>query len=333
MPSCAACAQASDRHTPCAQPPPASGGALRILRVSAVPPRTGALLRLFPRLLQAHEYRAQLNVLVRRARLFTPDVASEVAILARSNPDAALATFVSAFERQHFELDETVCEQGFEFWVDAASTFIPMLMRGTDRCNGIEPLGYRPGYALMWTLVEDVFFGDERAAVIAEVAEAFGEQLAQRLEATNPPEHAVLRHRVARTPYVGLYRFSRWALGDVTSPLLLYHSHHAEELQLPWTRRGVARASRLVRQADNFEAPALALARWLEWAPRVHGPLLADAVLGRVEAPDWTRASVQPCSACGFPPTIRTHDEAISRFALPDVALDTAHRQSPQLEE
>jgi hypothetical protein len=238
-----------------------------------------------------------------------------------------------AFQHQHFELDETVCEQGFEFWVDAASTCIPMLMRGTDRCNGIEPLGYRPGYALMWTLIENVFFGYQRAAVIAEVADAFGEVLAERVEATNPPEHAVLRRRVARTPYVGLYRFSRWALGDVTSPLLLFHSHHAEELQLPWTRRGVARAARLVQQADNFEAPGLALARWLEWAPTIHGPLLADAVLGRVEAPDWTRASVHPCSACGFPPTVRRHDEAVSRFLLPDPTLDTAHRRSPQLEE
>lgn len=280
-----------------------------------------------------HEYRAQLTVLVRRARLFTPDVASEVATFARSNPDAALAAFVNAFQRQHFDLDETVCDQGFEFWVDAATKFIPMLMRGTDRCNGIEPLGYRPGYALMWTLIQDVFLGDERAAVIAEVAEVFGEALAERLEAANPPDHAVLRRRVARTPYVGLYQFSRWALGDVTSPLLLFHSHHAEELQLPWTRRGVARAARLVQQADDFEAPALALARWLEWAPAVHGPLLADAVLGHVEAADWTRASVQPCSACGFPPVARRHDEAISRFLLPEATLDMAHRRSPQLEE
>jgi hypothetical protein len=256
-----------------------------------------------------------------------------VVIFSRSNPDAALATFVSAFQRQHFELDETVCEQGFEFWVDAASNCIPMLMRGTDRCNGIEPLGYRPGYALMWTLIQNVFFGDERAAVIAEVAEAFGDELAERVEGTNPPVHAVLRHRLARTPFVGLYRFSRWALGDVTNPLLLYHSHHAEELQIPWTRRGVARAARLVQQADNFEAPALALARWLEWAPSVHGPLLADAVLGRAESPDWRRTSVQPCSACGFPPTVHTHAEAISRFLLPDGALDAPHTRSPELEE
>jgi hypothetical protein len=117
------------------------------------------------------------------------------------------------------------------------------------------------------------------------------------------------------------------------NPLLLYHSHHAEELQLPWTRRGVASAARLVQQADNFEAPALALARWLECAPSVHGPLLADAVMGCVEAPGWTRASVQACSRCGFPPVVYTHDEAISRFLLLDATLDTAHRRSPELEE
>jgi hypothetical protein len=141
--------------------------------------------------------RAQLKVLVRRARQFTPAVASEVATLTWSNPDAALTTFVRAFEREHFELDETVCEQGFDFWVDAASEFIPMLMRGTDRCNGIEPLGYRPGFTLMWALIENVFYGDERAAVIAEVAEAFGDELANRLEATDPPEHFGLRRRLA----------------------------------------------------------------------------------------------------------------------------------------
>ena len=45
-------------------------------------------------------------------------------------------------------------------------------MRGTDRCNGIEPLGSRPGYALQWALIQEVFNGDERSEVIAEVAEA-----------------------------------------------------------------------------------------------------------------------------------------------------------------
>ena len=113
-----------------------------------------------------------------------------------------------------------MCEQGFDFWVDAASEFIPMLMRGTDRCNGIEPLGYRPGFTLMWALIENVFYGDERAAVVAEVAEAFGDELANRLEGTDPPEHFALRRRLVRTPYVGLYLFSRWALGDVRNPLI-----------------------------------------------------------------------------------------------------------------
>jgi hypothetical protein len=138
------------------------------------------------------------------------------------------------------------------------------------------------------------------------------------------------------TPYSALSPSSTlWMLPAelLINPLLLYHSHHAEELQLPWTRRGVARAARLVQKADNFEAPALSLARWLEWAPAVHGPLLADAVLGRADATDWSRASVQPCFACGFPPTVHTHDEAISRLLLPDATLDTAHSRSPELEE
>jgi len=41
---------------------------------------------------------------------FMPAVATEVANLTWSNPDAALTTFVRAFQREHFELDETVCE-------------------------------------------------------------------------------------------------------------------------------------------------------------------------------------------------------------------------------
>jgi hypothetical protein len=132
---------------------------------------------------------------------------------------------------------------------------------------------------------------------------------------------------------VGLYLFSCWALGDVRNPLLLYHSHHASELLIPWTRRGVTRAARLVRQADNFQAPALALARWLELAPSVHGALLADAALGRSDAPGWTRASIRPCSDCGFPPMVRTHDEAISRFLFPEPTLGSAHDRSPELEK
>ena len=107
------------------------------------PPCTGALLRLFGRLQQLREQRTQLRVLVRRARLFTPDVADKVATLARSNPDGALEAFVSAFQREHFELDEAVCEQGFDIWADVAAESIPLLVRGTDRCNGIDPLGYR----------------------------------------------------------------------------------------------------------------------------------------------------------------------------------------------
>src|SRR5438876_10159160 len=55
--------------------------------------------------------------------------------------------------------------------------------------NGIDPLGSRPGYALQWALIQDVFNGDERSEVIAEVAEAFGEALASRLEAAEPPAH------------------------------------------------------------------------------------------------------------------------------------------------
>jgi hypothetical protein len=306
---------------------------LRRLRFAAAPPRTGALLCLFPRLLQVRQQRAQLRVLVRRARQFTPQVASKVGALAWSNPDGALATFVSAFQREYFELDEAVCEQGFDFWVEAATDFIPLLMRGTDRCNGLEPLGDRPGYALMWALIEDVFYEDQRAQLIAEAAQAFGEQLADRLQAADPPEHRVLRHRLARTPYAGMLAFSCWALGDVRNPLLLHHSHHADELLIPWTRRGVARAARLVRQADNFQAPALALARWLERAPTEHGPLLVDAALGRLDARGWTRASIRPCSACGFPPIVRTHDEAISRVLFPEPTLGSAHDRSPELEK
>ena len=84
-------------------------------------------------------------MLVQRARLFTPDIADKVATLARSNPDGALEVFVSAFQREHFELDEAVCDQGFDVWADVAAESLPLLMRGTDRCNGIDPLGSRPG--------------------------------------------------------------------------------------------------------------------------------------------------------------------------------------------
>ncbi len=100
-----------------------------------------------------------------------------MATLARIDPDAALETFVSAFQRRHFQLDESVFDQGFEFWAEESANFIPILMRGTDRCNGIEPLGYRPGLALQWALIQDVFYGGERSEVTAEAAEASGPEL------------------------------------------------------------------------------------------------------------------------------------------------------------
>ncbi|MDQ6672345.1 MAG: hypothetical protein M3069_16635 [Chloroflexota bacterium] len=278
-------------------------------------------MRLFGRLQQVREQRTQLRVLVRRARLFTPDVADKVATLARSNPDGALEVFVSAFQREHFELDEAVCDQGFDVWADVTAESLPLLMRGTDRCNGIDPLGSRPGYALQWALIQNVFDGDERAQVIAEVAETFGEELAGRLEAADPPPHEVLCQRLARSRYVGMLAFSSWALGDVRNPLLFLHSHHADELVLPWTRRGVARAARLIHDADDFQAPMLALARWLEHAPAEHGPLLVDAVMGRRDADDWSRSAIRPCRACGFPPAVHRWQEAASQHLLGNPAL------------
>jgi hypothetical protein len=286
-----------------------------------VPARTGALLRLFGRLQQVREQKAQLRVLVRRARLFTPDVANKVATLARSNPDGALEVFVSAFQREHFELDEAICEQGFEVWAEVAAEALPLLMRGTDRCNGIDPMGCRPGYALQWALIEDVFNGDERSQVVAEVAGTFGEALAGRLEAANPPAHQILCRRLARTPYAGMLAFSRWALGDISNPVLFYHQHHADELVIPWTRRGVGRAARLIRAADDFQAPMLALARWLEHAPAEHGPLLVDAVMGRQDAAAWRRSAIQPCDLCGFPPAAHCGPEATSRHLLANLPL------------
>jgi len=288
----------------------------------------------FGRLQQAREQRTQLRVLVRRARLFTPDVADKVATLARSNPDGALEAFVSAFQRAHFELDEAICEQGFDFWADAAAESIPLLVRGTDRCNGIDPLGYRPGYALQWALIQDVFNDDERFQVIAEVAEAFGKALADRLEAVDPPAHHILCRRLARTRYVGLVAFSRWALGDVptNNDILFHHAHHAQDVQIRWTRRGVARAERLIREADDFEAPMLALARWLEHAPAEHGPLLVDAVIGRQDADTWTRSAIHPCGACGFPPAVHHWQEAASRHLLANLVLHpgtSAHARTP----
>ena len=155
---------------------------------------------------------------VRRARRFTPDIADKVAMLTRSNADGALEVFVSAFQREHFELDEAVCDQGFDVWADVAAESPTLLMRGTDRCNGIDPMGFRPGYALQWALIEDVFNGDERTEVIAEVAETFGAVLGSRLEAADPPAHQILRRRLARSPYLGVVAFSRWARRHLEQP-------------------------------------------------------------------------------------------------------------------
>ena len=276
------CAHASDAFSVRAQRPPTSGWALRRLQSATRPPCANALLRIFARLQLLRERKAQLKMLVRRARLLTPDVADRVDTLARSDPDAALDAFVSAFQRAHFELDEAVCEQGFDMWADVALEFIPLVLRGTDRCNGIDPMGWRHGYALQWALIQNVFYGDERSQLIAEVAQAFGEPLADRLAASDPPDHQVLCNRLSRSPYIGIVAFSRWALGDISgNDILAQHAHHADEVLIPWTRRGVARAARLMREADDFQAPMLALARWLEHAPAEHGPLLLDAVMGR----------------------------------------------------
>lgn len=320
--SCAVCAPAPDVFSIPTQRPATLGWALRRLRSATRPPCARAVLRVLGRLQQVHEQRAQLKVLVHRARLFTPDIADKVATLARSNPDDALEAFVSAFQRIHFELDESVCGEGFDFWADAAADSIPLVLRGTDRCNGIDPLGCRPGYALQWALIQDVFNDDERSQVTVEVAETFGTALADRLEAADPPAHQVLCRRLARSRYVGLVAFSRWALGDVPSnnDILYLHSHHADELVIPWTRRGVTRAARLVREADDFQAPMLALARWLEHAPADHGPLLVDAVIGRQDADTWSRSAIQPCGACGFPPDAHSSREATSRDLLDTLA-------------
>ena len=108
------------------------------------------------------------------------------------------------------------------------------------------------------------------------------------------------------------------------NPLLFHHSHHADELVLPWTRRGVARAARLIHEADDFQAPVLALARWLEHAPAEHGPLLVDAVVGRRDADDWSRSAIQPCRTCGFPPAVHRWQEATSQHLIGNPALHPA---------
>jgi hypothetical protein len=206
---------------------------------------------------------------------------------------------------------------------------LPLQVRGTDRCNGIDPRGYRPGYALQWALLEDVFNGDERSEVIAEVAAVFGNALADRLAVANPPPHRTLCRRLGRSPFLGIVAFSRWALGDVSNPVLFHHAHHADELRIPWTGRGLARAARLIRRADDFEAPILALARWLENAPRRHGPVLVDAVLGDEHAPSWISKAVRPCEGCGYPPVVRRWEDAVSDYLFPE----TAHRERPSRTE
>jgi hypothetical protein len=297
---------------------------LRHAGAACTPPRPSCALRVFETLRVRRKYAAELRALVSRARRFIPDVGERVATLARAHPDAALETFASAFQRRHFGLDESAFDQGFEIWAEGASDVIPLLMRGTDRCNGIEPLGDRPGYTLQWALIEDVFVGDERAAVLAEVADAFGPALADRLESIQPPPHQVLCRRLTRSPYRGLVVFSRWALGDVISnPILYYHAHHADEVRIPWTARGVRRAARLVRAADDFQAPMFALARWLESAPAAHARRLVDAVIGLKHHQHWTKAAIGPCSRCGFPPQVENWQHAIAEDLLPE----TAHRR------
>ncbi len=315
--SSAVCSRPASPTRLTAQCPPIVGRTLRRLRTAAVPPRATALLRLFARLDLLRRQQRQLRLLVRRARRLTPRVADRVAALALSDPDAALEVFVAAFQSVHVALDELVSQEGFEHWAEVAGDRIPLMVRGHDRCNGLESLGYRPGYALLWALIQDVFWDDQRSELIAEIAGTFGENLADRLDAATPPEHRVLCRRLARSPYASLAAFSRWVLGDVRNELLLYPAHHADELVIPWTRRGVARAAHLVRQADAFEAPILALARWLEHAPEAHGPLLVDAALGLPGAAAWTRAAIRPCLNCGFPPTSRNWQEATDPQLLP----------------
>jgi len=52
---------------------------------------------------------------------------------------------------------------------------------------------------------------------MAEVAETFGAELASRLEAADPPAHQILCRRLARSRYLGVVAFSRWALGDISN--------------------------------------------------------------------------------------------------------------------
>jgi hypothetical protein len=274
---------------------------------------------------QVRENQEALRTLLHLTHRFTPGAEPTVEALAEFNPDAALDAFIAAFQRDHFELDDNVTELGFDTWVEMGADVLPLQMRGADRCNGIDPRGFRPGYALQWVLIEDVFNGDERSEVIAEVADVFGDKLADRLAAADPPPHRILCRRLARSPFLGIVRFSQWALGDVSNPLLFHHAHHADELRIPWTQRGVARAAALIRHANNLEAPTHALARWLENAPRNHGPVLADAVLGDEHAPSWTSKAVRSCQRCGYPPVVRRWEDATSEYLF----LENAHRERP----
>jgi hypothetical protein len=76
--------------------------------------------------------------------------------------------------------------------------------------------------------------------------------------------------------------------------VLYHHAHHADELRIRWTTRGVRRAMRLVRAADDFQAPMFALACWLESVPAEHGRRPIDAVTGVPERNNWTRDAIQP---------------------------------------
>ena len=170
-----------------------------------------------------------------------------------------------------------------------------------------------------------------RPAVLAEVADAFGPALADRLESAQPPPHELLCRRLAGSPYRGIVTFSRWALGDVAfNPVLYYHAHHAYELRIPWTARGVRRTARLVRAADDFQATMFTLARWLESAPREHGRRLVDAVIGLKHQQHWTSAAIRPCDKCGFPPHVENWQQAISEALLSPAAHRS--RRSSQTE-
>ena len=41
----------------------------------------------------------------------------------------------------------------------------------------------------------------------------------------------------------------------------------------------------------------------------------------RRDADAWSRSAIKPCDACGFPPDVHSHEEAIGRYLLPDTAL------------